>query len=233
MKTSFIHSTKGNRFLSLIFLISFIVPFPAFAHPTGNTTEHNHAGLPWPPEPRGITDVVIHTDVAQEVGINRLASDSMNHLELQAKNNPNANRALGKKFKRITQIDKVDKKSGKIISDVVFFSYDKNATVNIEFANDTIQTVKSTPAVEYQPEITDEEATEAEALARKYFLDHGITQISNLEAFSILAYKPTGVGFFDTRVIYVSFHDHDDAPPQFMAWVDLSQQRIIKARKEP
>jgi hypothetical protein len=126
----------------------------------------------------------------------------------------------------------VPKKKGTVISHMVFFSRDKNATVVVDFDKEEIQTVRSIPASEYQPEITREEVAEAAALARTYFLNQGLAQADGMKAFSILAYKPAGGGFFDTRVLYVSFHQRDDAPPEFAAWVDLTNQLILKTRLE-
>ena len=195
--------------------------------------QHNHEGLTWPPQPRGITNVVIHSNVEQEKEGRGIKRARMDRLEQIAKTEPRANQALGNKFTRITVIDKEDKKNGKVVSRMVFFSRDKNATVEVEFDDkEKMQAVTSMPAWEYQPEITDEEVTEAAELARTYFLNQGLVKIAGLKAYGILAYKPKGIGFFDTRVIYVSFHKHDDAPPELAAWVDLTNQVILKTREE-
>ena len=157
----------------------------------------------------------------------------MDRLERKARTHPEANRALGNRSTRITVIDREDKTTGKKTTQLVFFSRDKNATVEVDFDNEQIQTVRSIPAWEYQPEITDEEATEAAELARTYFLNQGFAKAGSMIAYSILTYKPraskpAGAGFFDTRVLYVSFHQHHDAPPEFAAWVDLTNQLILK-----
>jgi hypothetical protein len=194
---------------------------------------HNHEGLTWPPQPRGITNVVVHSNVEQEIKARLLERDRMDRLERKAKANPEAKQALGDRFTRITVIDKEDKKGGEAVSHMVFFSRDKNATVDVTFSKEEkVQAVNSIPAPKYQPEITDEEIAEAAALARAYFLTQGHAQVAGLKAYGILAYKPEGVGFFDTRVLYVSFHKHDDALPEFAAWVDLTNQLILKARQE-
>jgi hypothetical protein len=119
------------------------------------------------------------------------------------------------------------------VSQLVLFSHDANATVEVGFdSEEKIKTVTFTPARDYQPEITDEEIKEAADLARKYFIRQGFKRIAGLQAYGILAYKPEGTGFFETRVIYVSFHKHDDAPPQLIAWVDLTNQQILQVREE-
>ena len=156
----------------------------------------------------------------------------MDRLEKKAKTDPWAKQALGNRFKRIKLIDKEDEKNGKVVSQMVFFSRDKNATVVVEFDNEEIRAINQTFAWDYQPEITDEEVTEAAELARNYFLNQGHAKIAGLKAYGILAYKPEGKGFFDSRVLYVSFHKHDDAPPELAAWVDLTNRLILKSREE-
>jgi hypothetical protein len=175
---------------------------------------------------------VVHSNVEQEKQERAIARGRMDRLEGKAKANPEANRALGTHFTRITVIDKKDKRTGKVVSQMVFFSRENNGTVEVEFDGETIQAIKSIPAREYQPEITDEEIEEAAQLARTYFLNQGLARIAGLKAYGILAYKPEGLGFFDTRVLYVTFHQDDDSPPEFAAWVDLTQQLILKTRTE-
>ena len=176
---------------------------------------HSHEGLTWPPQPRGSTNVVVRSNIAEEKKVRALEKDRIDRLEAKAKTMPEVKRALGKRFTRITVIDGEDKETSPVITQLVFFSREHNATVEVEFDKDeNVQAVKSIPAQEYQPEITDEETEEATALARSYFRSQGFARIAGLKAYGILAYKPQGVGFFDTRVIYVSFHKHDDALPE-------------------
>jgi len=204
---------------------------PEAAAPLG--PQNNHEGLTWPPQPRGITDVVLYSDVEKEKKDHDKEKVRLDRLEGKAKAKPEAKQALGKKFTRITVIDKEDKETGTVGSQLVFFSREDNATVEVEFDKDEeIKAVQSIPARDYQPEITNEEAEEAAALARTYFLNLGFAKVTGLKPYGILAYKPEGVGFFDTRVLYISFHQHDDAPPELAAWVDLTNQLILQAREE-
>lgn len=201
--------------------------------PVGTAPNHNHDGLTWPPQPRGITNIVVYSNRGQEITDRLLKPDRMDLLERKARTDPKINRVLGSKFTRITVIDKQDDKAkGEVITQMVFFSRDRNTTVEVEFRNEAIRAVKSIPASEYQPEILDEEIVEATQLARSHFLNQNISKVIGLKAYGILPYKPQGVGFFDTRVIYVSFHKHDDALPELVAWVDLTNQRILKAHEE-
>lgn len=193
----------------------------------------NHEGMTWPPQPRDITNVVVHSNIEQENKHRALRRDGLNRLEAKAKTNPEAKQALGKQFTRITVIDREDKGTGTVVRQLVFFSRERNATVEVNFdKHEELQTVHSIPAWEYQPEITDEEAKEAAALARTYFLSQGFAKIADLKAYAILAYKPKGVGFFDTRVLYVSFHKQADALPELSAWVDLTNQLVLQTLGE-
>lgn len=195
--------------------------------------QHGHEGLTWPPQLRGITNVVVHSNIEQERIGRGLERARMDRLVRKARTAPEVNRALGNTFTPIAVIDKDDKTGGGAVTQMVFFSRENNATVEAEFdKGEAVRAVRSMPAWEYQPEIADEEAAEAAALARIYFLTQGIAKAAGLKAYSILAYKPEGKGFFDTRVLYVSFHRHDDALPELAAWVDLTNQLILKARQE-
>lgn len=216
--------------LSLCILLAF-PPFTVMAHGDAHDAASQHEGLTWPPQPIGITDVVDHSENENALRSASMSTSRIDSLEAIAKTS--AKRALGNRFTRVGLIDKLDEKSGNVVSStLVFFSHDKNTTVEVEFANDKFRSVKSTPAAKYQPEITDAEAELAQQMARNYFIKKGNTNINNLNAYSILAYKPEGAGFYDARVIYVTFHDNDDSPPELMAWVDLTHQRVIKAREE-
>jgi len=195
--------------------------------------QHSHEGLTWPPQVRGSTNAVVHSNIEQENTGRAIAGARMDRLEQKAKTHREANRALGNRSTRITVIDREDKPTGKKATQMVFFNRDNNATVEVDFDNEQIQAVRSIPAWEYQPEITDEEATEAAELARAYFLNQGFAKAGSMTAYSILTYKPRaskpeGAGFYDTRVLYVSFHPQHGAPPEFAAWVDLSNQLILK-----
>jgi hypothetical protein len=177
---------------------------------------------------------VVRSNIAEEIKGRALEKDRIDRLEAKAKTTPEAKRALGRQSTRITVIDREDgdKETRTAIRELVFFSREHNATVEVEFDKDEkVQAVNSIPAQEYQPEITDEETKEATALARSYFRSQGF-RIAGLKAYGILAYKPQGVGFFDSRVLYVSFHKDDDAPPELSAWVDLTNQLILQTRGE-
>lgn len=200
-------------------------------HPTGHLRDH--ADLTWPPQPRGITDAVL----LSEPGAQELAAAARERAvairERMAIQRSAVRKALGARFVRSAFVDDEDKSGGVSSSRLVYFSHSNNATVEVVMTGQRVSEVRRIPASECQPEITEEEAAQAEAIARAYFAQQGIGPVAQLEGFSILAYRPRGRGFFDTRVLYVSFHRDSDAPPQYVAWVDLTRQRVLRARAEP
>jgi hypothetical protein len=199
-------------------------------HPTGHV--HDHGDQTWPPQPEGITGVVDLSTPASEQARRSKLQQRFNELEQRGAAHADFQKALGQRYTRIAIVDNEDKVGTPRGSRFTYFSRDKNATAEVLFDGANIKSVKSIPAREYQPEITDEEISEATELARKYFSSLGIERVRDLKGYGILAYRPEGKGFYDGRVIYVSFHANDDAPPEFMAWVDLTSQTILNSREE-
>jgi hypothetical protein len=205
---------------------------------------HNHEGLTWPPQPRGITNVTVHSPLRKDDSTHETNRAHLDRLEQKAHR---AVLGLGTRVTPGLVLEKDDKPArdersettqaaeprSRVVQQLVLFSHDRKATVEVGFnAEETIEAVHFIPANEYQPDIMEEEIAEAAQLARAYFLREGFHRVAGLRAYGILAYKPEGTGFYDTRVIYISFHKHDDAPPELMAWVDLTNQQILQAREE-
>lgn len=192
----------------------------------------DHGDLPWPPVPRGIENMIVHSKPTEDVSRERRRSQRFRSLENFARTNPAVDFALGTNPTRIGIIDDANNDEFKDKIRLEYFNRDKNATIEVTLDGNKVRRLKIIPANEYQPEITDEETTEAITLARDYRASRGFLRVLNLKGFGILAYKPQGKGFYDRRVIYVSFHENDDAPPEFAAWVDLTKQKILKTRRE-
>ncbi|MBK7234869.1 MAG: hypothetical protein IPI02_04255 [Sterolibacteriaceae bacterium] len=203
-------------------------------HPTAHV--HDHGDQTWPPQPRGIEDVVDFSQPGFQEARRLKRQQRFNELEQRSAARTDFQGALGRRFTRIAVVDEEDKTGKARGSRFTYFSRSNNATVEVRFDGARVSSLKSIPASEYQPEITDEEIAEATALARNHFLGLGQTRIDAripvLKGYGILAYRREGKGFYDGRVIYVSFHADDDAPPEFMAWVDLTKQTVMKTREE-
>lgn len=199
-------------------------------HATGHVADH--ADQTWPPQPRGIGHVVDRSepDVAQSR--RPIVQQRFDALERRGAGRSGFGAALGQRFTRIGVADVHDKAGTTSARRFTYFSRSRNETVEVLDDGVDIQSVKATPAAEYQPEITDEEMAEAIQLSRAHFLKLGRTRVGSLKGYAILAYRPEGRGFYDSRVLYVSFHAGDDAPPELLAWVDLTHQTIVKSREE-
>ena len=116
---------------------------------------------------------------------------------------------------------------------VTYFSYSRNATVEVLVQDGAVTDVKSIPAAVYQPEPTNGEKQQAIDLARAYFADQGFDRVQQLQGYAIQAYQPEGAtGFYENRVLYVTFHAGLEERPEFVAWVDLTHETINKALQD-
>ena len=199
-------------------------------HPTAHV--HDHADQTWPPQPPGRTNVIDRSDTGMEKRRQGKKHSQFSQFEQEVHPGSPLWRALGKRFRRITVTDDKEKDGRPRPNVFTYFSQDNNQTVEVIFDGAAVKSIKSIPASEYQPEIIDEEIDEAVKIARAHFLSLGLARVQQLKGFGILAYRPEGKGFYDTRVIYISFHANEDAPPEMVAWVDLTSQTVLNAREE-
>lgn len=192
----------------------------------------------WPPQPEGIEHVVWLANapsaavIAAESTLKAAAQQTVRATAVQA--------ALGERFVQSASAYVDDKQAvaaaqaqGKTAPPTVrvtYFSYSHNATVEVLVQADAVIDVKSIPASVYQPEPTNSEKQMAIDLARAYFVNQGFDRVQQLQGFVIQAYQPTGnSGFYENRVLYVTFHERIDERPEFVAWVDLTHETISKA----
>ena len=232
----------GPRFLGVAVLLiastSLAAPGPSpvdpatidIGHPTGHV--HDHGNQTWPPQPRGMQNAVPLSNPGAEGLLAEAQQRRAAAQERLALARADVRGALGTRFTRAAVIEDRDSSGTTLPSLLVYFSHSKNSTVEVTVDGQRVRSVKTIPAAEYQPEITDAEISEAEGIARAHFTALGQDRVAQLQAFGILAYQPTGKGFYATRVLYISFHRDGDAPPEYVAWVDLSQQRVLRARQE-
>jgi hypothetical protein len=199
-------------------------------HPTGHL--HDHGDQTWPPQPRGAQYAVLLSNPADEGLIAETRKRRSDAQERLAVARADVRQALGTRFTRAAVVEDRDKSGAVLGSRLVYFSHSKNSTVEVSFDGERVRGLRMTPAAEYQPEITDAESAEAEGIARAHFAALGEGRVSQLRAFGILAYQPFGKGFYATRVLYISFHRDSDAPPEYVAWVDLTERRVLRARQE-
>lgn len=215
---------------------SLVCPEGTHDHGDGSCHTHpsGHNGLDWPPTPRNATQVRVMSQSTDYDRIRARLDRGFARMVGSFLTDARVTRALGRRFTRIEVIESDSKDPDYDPSRIqlVYFSRDNNTTVDIYLNDSVVERVVSTPAAQYQPEITNEEIDEAANLARKHFVTFGQSRVQSLQRYGILAYKPSGSGFYDTRVIYVTFHKEENSFPEFIAWVDLSNQRILDAREE-
>ena len=199
-------------------------------HPTGHV--HDHANQTWPPQPPGMQNAVTLNSPATERSLAQARQTRAASRERLAAARADVRQALGARHTQAQLIEGRDKSGAELPSRLMYFSHSQNRTVEVTVDGQQVRRVRSIQPVVYQPEINDAEAAEAEGIARAHFAAGGQARVAALQAFAILAYQPSGKGFYPTRVLYISFHRNSDAPPEYVAWVDLTERRVLRSRQE-
>lgn len=203
-------------------------------------TGHDH-GQPifesWPPQPVGIAAIATVSAAPNDsvVGAALVAERSaMADAEAIALASAAVQDALGAEFVHATTVHS-DLKGATAAAKadaevrVAYFSYSNNSTVEATVAKGAITAVTTVAAQVYQPEPTVAERTRAVDIARSYFLDHGESRVDALQGYVIMAYRPQGAtGFYDARVLYVTFHENLEERPEYLAWVNLSTGTVLR-----
>jgi hypothetical protein len=201
------------------------------SHPTGHL--HDHADQTWPPQPRGMRNVAPLSNPGAAERAAALRLQRITEREQIALARPGVRKALGRRYTRPDLVEDGGKGEGDAGQQrLVYFSHENNTTVEVTLLRSQVRGLRKIAPTDYQPDVTDEEIIEAEAIARAYFNQRGTARVSALRAYGILAYLPEGKGFYPVRVIYLSFHASADALPEFAAWVDLSNRRVLRIREE-
>lgn len=202
----------------------------------GATSHFHPATESWPPQPEHLVDVTWLPGAASATV--RAAQVQSAQAEALVLNEATVQAALGERFVRSTTMTNQPKGVAAAGSaapqaattQVVFFSYTRNATIEVTVQAGEITAIKELPAHVYQPEPTTSEKARAIALARLHFRTAGQQRILQLNGYVIQAYEPEGTtGFYDTRVLYVTFHEDITSRPEFGAWVDLTNESVIKS----
>lgn len=200
-------------------------------HPTGHVKRLD--GQTWPPQPQGASEIVDKSDRQYNERERAHRDQRFQQLESRFGQDAAMREMRGRRLTRLGIVEIDDKERGSV-SERRYQYFDRAANVTrtvIEPVGGPAR-VESTPASVYQPEITPDEVRDAVALARSHFARQGQARVAGLLGYGIQAYKPTGSGFYNGRVVYVSFHAASDADPEYVAWVDLSHDKVLAARKE-
>ena len=188
-----------------------------------------HAG--WPPQPKAMRDVTwlrdsssfVSQETHQTVAGNTVAQES---VEVRA--------ALGARFTYLgTGGIHTKGQADQAQARVTYFSHSRRSTVEVLVSDGWVSDVTSTPATDYQPPLIPAEVAQAVTIARGALQSAGYLRLSMLEGYGILALPSEGQqAFYAHRVVYVSFHAHEDAPPEYVAWVDLTERTVVESGEE-
>ncbi len=224
------------------------VPDEEHASVLSNQARFTGPGEVWPPQPVGAIDMVDGDLPAAETASERLAEVELRVQAAQANaangaepaaagpsqiflNDAGVAEALGDDYRLVGFENRDGSGKGRSGAALVYFSRSNNATVRGIVANGRVNDLEILPADTYQPALLSSEEVEAVELARQHWRAAGDNRIDSLAGFGILAFQPDGE-YFDTRMVYVSFHVDEDARPELLAWVDLSRGEIVDAEVE-
>ena len=116
---------------------------------------------------------------------------------------------------------------------VTYFSYTQRSTVEALVSDGQVSDFTSTPAAEYQPSLIPAEVTQAVTIVLDTLQSVSHPRVSVLKGFGILAIPSDGPrAFFAHRVVYVSFHTREDARPEYVAWVDITDRSVVESWEE-
>lgn len=194
-------------------------------------------GEVWPPQPRNATEIVERDfgDLEAEAPQARLARvESKAGRSLDQNLNPDLDQAadaeglagaLGERHNLIAVDEDGD------TAQIIYYSLSNNQTVDIIMVDGVVSSLTTYPADEWQPELSDVEKQAAVDVARAFWQRQRDDRIDSLVGFSILAFQPGGA-YYDTRMVYVSFHASQDARPELLTWVDLAAGEVLNGEVE-
>ncbi len=186
----------------------------------------------WPPQPRGIEAVAFQESATSldEALANTAAQEAVRIL---AESTPIAP-LLGERYSFLGRVSLASKENQHDTREVLtFFSQSANRTVEVTVDDGEIHAVEQITPEVYQPPLATDEVQAAVALARNHWLAADGGRVASFKGFGILAFRDEGdSGFYDSRVVYVTFHEHIDGRPEYIAYVDLSSKTILESWEE-
>jgi hypothetical protein len=184
----------------------------------------------WPPQPKGAVDIVERSlasiqptgPEARLAELDRAGGTRSLGPSAVLAADESVSEALGRNYNLVA----VDQVGGAV--HLIWYSLSNNVTVEAVIDGGLVAALEVHPPTVYQPELSDVEKLAAADVARAYWVTAGDARIGRLQGFSILAFQPDG-SYYDTRMVYVSFHVDADSRPELVAWVDLAAATVIKA----
>lgn len=186
-------------------------------------------GEVWPPQPKDATDIVNRSaaEIAPEPQAERLAAlDAVAPAEQAPSDvvagSAEVQAAIGENSNLIA----VEETNGS--TQMIWFSLSNNQTVDAVVEGGAVSTLLTLEPGTFQPELSDAEKLAAVDIARAHWVSKGDRRIDGLQGYSILAFQPGGA-YYETRMVYVSFHIDEDSRPELLAWVDLVTGDVVKS----
>lgn len=197
----------------------------------GHPQTHSHDSVSgiregaWPPEPLGMEN-----EQLLPVGMRPRARQSVvEGARRSIMNNPELLAVLGDNYGTFDASLTNSKSDG--TASFIFYKYDTDQTVKVLLGSDGAVSINSMPASQWQPTESAEEIEQAISLARAS-LEADSHALDSLKGTAMLTY-PTkepadsdAPGFYDTRMLYVTFGHGDGEPPLYSARVDISAQVV-------
>ena len=205
----------------------------------GGFQQYTDPGDIWPPRIEGISNDQAESTERRETV--RAQVGTALRGEPQGAPQERLADVLGERFERIVSGPDVDAKGNSAPGRVrtTYFSYSNNETVELVEKGGRIVHLSRTPASEDQPPRTEAEQKRAVALARAELTSQGFARAQDLEGYVILGLPhadnempDVSTPYFASRILYVSFHVDAVSDPEFVAWVDLSNERVLRAEEE-
>lgn len=203
-------------------------------HPTAldSNDRFTGSGGVWPPQPKHATDIVARSsgDIAPRSQAATLATLDAAAPEQQAPSDvvdasAEVQAAIGERNNLIA----VEVTDGS--TQMIWYSLSTNQTVDVVIANGGVVSLDTYEPGTFQPELSDAEKQTAVDLASAYWESRGDRRIGGLQGYSILAFQPGGA-YYETRMVYVSFHIDEDSRPELLTWVDLVSEEITQSEVE-
>ncbi len=183
-------------------------------------------GEVWPPRPDGAGAPTEIRQAALGYKSDPLAARAATQSDVAAQ--------LGDRWDVLEVADGVSEgkgNSGRSRQVVTFFSYDLNHSVQVEMRGANVTDMKTIAPTVAQLPLNPAEKARAVEVARSYWNEQGESAVNDLEGFSIQAFQPSGA-FYDVRMVYVSFHENADTRPDYLTWVDLSNETVADSKRD-
>lgn len=226
----------------MVWAIGSSTPQPTVAGQAAEEADHNNddptvldndgrftgPGEVWPPQPKGATDIVNRSaaEIAPEPQAERLATlDEIAPADRGPSDVVVESAELQAEIGEESNLIAVEDTNGS--TQMMWYSLSNNQTVDVVIEDGAVARLSTFEPGTFQPELSDAEKQAAVDIARAYWVGRGDRRIDGLQGFSILAFQPGGA-YYETRMVYVSFHIDEDSRPELLAWVDLVAGDVVK-----